>query len=133
MAFLLSFTAEAIGNGSSMHFDAIIFDCDGTLVDSERLGNQVLVDCAAEVGVEMTLDEALNRFVGGKMADAVAHIQSLSERDLPADFTAMARERMAKAFREHLQAMPGATRCCGNWTGLIAWHRAARGTRSNTA
>jgi HAD superfamily hydrolase (TIGR01509 family) len=90
-----------------MRFDAIIFDCDGTLVDSERLGNQVLVDCAAEVGVTLTLEDALAQFVGGKMADAVTYIERLAGRPLPSDFTARARIRMAEAFAAHLEPVPG--------------------------
>ena len=90
-----------------MQFDAIIFDCDGTLVDSERLGNQVLVDCAAEVGVHFTLEEALGRFVGGKMADAVAYIEALAGQPLPEDFTVSARERMARVFSTQLQPVQG--------------------------
>ncbi|NJD08310.1 MAG: HAD family hydrolase [Methylococcaceae bacterium] len=91
-----------------MNYEAIIFDCDGTLVDSERLGNQVLVDCAAELGVPLTLDEALAQFMGGRMADAVAYIESRLGRRLPADFTERARQRMESVFRAELQVVAGA-------------------------
>ncbi len=36
----------------AMYFEAVIFDCDGTLVDSEVLGIQVLVECVAERGAD---------------------------------------------------------------------------------
>lgn len=37
-----------------MTIQAIIFDCDGTLVDSEGLANQLLVDYLAELGHEVS-------------------------------------------------------------------------------
>jgi hypothetical protein len=44
----------AVFDGSHrMTVRAIIFDCDGTLVDSEGLANQVLVDYLGELGHEM--------------------------------------------------------------------------------
>ena len=36
----------------------IIFDCDGTLVDSEYLTNSVIAQMASELGIEMTAEEA---------------------------------------------------------------------------
>ncbi|MBE2293463.1 MAG: HAD family hydrolase, partial [Phycisphaerales bacterium] len=58
-----------------MNFEAVIFDCDGTLVDSERLGNQVLVECVAELGLIFPLEEAVARFTGNKMADTITVIE----------------------------------------------------------
>ena len=47
---------------------AIIFDCDGTLVDSEPITVQVLVDQVGEFGLKLEYDEALGLFVGRDMA-----------------------------------------------------------------
>ena len=66
--------------------DAIIFDCDGTLVDSEVLVNEVLVEVVAEHGLVMALDEAVSSFRGGKLADCVAEIERRLGRSLPGDF-----------------------------------------------
>lgn len=90
-----------------MNFDAIIFDCDGTLVDSEYLGNQVLVDCAAELGLALTLEEALAQFMGGRMADAVRYIEARLGRPVPGDFVERARQRMDAAFEAELRAVDG--------------------------
>lgn len=48
----------------AMKFDAILFDCDGVLVDSESLTNQVLRDMLAQSGWDMTLAECMAFFVG---------------------------------------------------------------------
>lgn len=46
----------------------VIFDCDGVLVDSETLSNQVMVDNLARYGLDVPLERALDLFVGGTMA-----------------------------------------------------------------
>ena len=48
-----------------MKFEAILFDCDGVLVDSERLTHQVVVDMLAEHGVALGFDT----LVGGRDAE----------------------------------------------------------------
>ncbi len=45
----------------------IIFDCDGVLVDTETLSNQLLVENLARYGLEISLDDAMGMFVGGSM------------------------------------------------------------------
>ena len=47
-----------------MKFDAILFDCDGVLVDSEGLTNTVLRDVLQERGWTLTHEECMARFVG---------------------------------------------------------------------
>ena len=47
-----------------MNFEAILFDCDGVLVDSESITCGVLRDMFAEQGWRMTLAECMQRFVG---------------------------------------------------------------------
>lgn len=90
-----------------MNFEAIIFDSDGTLIDSETLGNQVIVDCVAELGLVLSLEEAVAAFRGRKMADTLGLIEQRLGRALPEDFLPELRERMALAFEESLQPMPG--------------------------
>jgi HAD superfamily hydrolase (TIGR01509 family) len=90
-----------------MYFEAIIFDCDGTLVDSEVLGNQVLVECVAELGLAIPLEEALARFTGARMADSIAYIEQRLGRSVPSGFVAGMRERMGAVFQERLQPVAG--------------------------
>jgi HAD superfamily hydrolase (TIGR01509 family) len=47
-----------------MTFEAILFDCDGVLVDSEAITCGVLRDMFEEQGWHMTLAQCLQRFVG---------------------------------------------------------------------
>jgi HAD superfamily hydrolase (TIGR01509 family) len=47
-----------------MTFEAILFDCDGVLVDSEAITCGVLRDMFEEQGWHMTLADCMQRFVG---------------------------------------------------------------------
>ena len=47
-----------------MNFEAVLFDCDGVLVDSEAITCGVLRDMFEEQGWRMTLTECMQRFVG---------------------------------------------------------------------
>lgn len=47
-----------------MNFDAVLFDCDGVLVDSEAITCGVLRDMFEEQGWHMSLAECMRRFVG---------------------------------------------------------------------
>lgn len=54
------------------HIRCVIFDCEGTLVDSEKLCNQALVNIFVRFGVTLSLKDCLRHFQGGKMADILA-------------------------------------------------------------
>ena len=95
---------------------ALLFDLDGTLVDSEAPGLEVLHAEACRLGVDFTLSEAHAQFRGGRMADCVAFIRArATERawadapDFDASFTRHLRTRMAERFRQGLDTIPGAT------------------------
>ena len=45
-------------------FDLIIFDCDGVLIDSERITNIVFAQMLNELGLPVTLDDMFDRFCG---------------------------------------------------------------------
>lgn len=67
-----------------MQTQLVIFDCDGVLVDSETLGNRILVEFVAEFGLVLELQEAILLFKGCKIADCVAVIeQRLGKNSMP--------------------------------------------------
>lgn len=91
-----------------MPVECVIFDCDGTLVDSELLGNEVFATMLVAQGFSITPTEAMHRFRGLKLADCLADVQAQLGKDLPANFTAELRQRTAAAFRHRLKLIPGA-------------------------
>ena len=50
-------------------FDAVLFDCDGVLVDSEPITNNVLVEMLGELGWCLTPEESMRIFVGKAVKD----------------------------------------------------------------
>lgn len=93
----------------AIRIEAVIFDCDGTLVDSELLANTVLVDYVASFGLRIPINEAMHRYIGRSMADCVTDLEHRLGRKLPDSFVPELRTRTAAAFRKHLEPMDGAS------------------------
>lgn len=90
-----------------MKYEFVIFDCDGVLVDSEGLSSQVFAEEIGKLGWQLTPKEVLQRFKGGKFADALAEIKANIRQDLPLGFEQLLRRRTFAAFQESLQPIPG--------------------------
>ncbi len=58
----------------------VIFDCDGTLVDSERLCCQALANVFSQFDRELPAEEYMKYFQGGKLADIL--LLTLEQLDL---------------------------------------------------
>ncbi|MFB7343269.1 HAD family hydrolase [Streptomyces hydrogenans] len=54
--------------------ELVIFDCDGVLVDSERLAVRLQVALGAELGWPLTADEVVERFIGRSEESIVGQI-----------------------------------------------------------
>jgi HAD superfamily hydrolase (TIGR01509 family) len=87
---------------------AVIFDCDGVLVDSVGLAGEVLAAYLRDLGFDVTRQEATRRFGSGRMAGYVARFEAETGRQMPADFETELRRRRELVFRERLQAVAGA-------------------------
>jgi HAD superfamily hydrolase (TIGR01509 family) len=84
----------------------VIFDCDGVLVDSERLSHEVLCEMLAEHGVDWSLQQALERFMGGSAAVTVERWTALTGVGGDVFLPAFERRSVA-AFEARLGAVPG--------------------------
>lgn len=89
--------------------EAVIFDCDGTLVDTESIENTVLVEYAREFGLSLTFEEAVRRFAGVKMSVCVEMIEAEIGRALPDDFVSVFRRRSRAEFEAGLKPIDGVT------------------------
>ncbi len=87
--------------------DLIIFDCDGVLVDSERLTNTVFAEMLNELGLAVTLEDMFERFVGHSMTYCLDLSEKLLQRPIPDHFEQEFHERTAIAYQKHLQPVPG--------------------------
>ncbi|WP_126147257.1 HAD family hydrolase [Synechococcus elongatus] len=88
-------------------FQLVIFDCDGVLVDSERITNRVFADMLNELGLLVTLDDMFEQFVGHSMADCLKLIERRLGNPPPPDFVQHYQRRTRIALETHLQAVPG--------------------------
>jgi HAD superfamily hydrolase (TIGR01509 family) len=81
-------------------WDLVIFDCDGVLVDSEPIANEVLQEALRGLGIRLGLDEVVETFVGKTVPQCVDTIETLLGRPPPADFFESWRALLYATFRE---------------------------------
>ncbi|MEV4669994.1 MULTISPECIES: HAD family hydrolase [unclassified Microbacterium] len=87
--------------------ELVIFDCDGVLVDSERLSVEIDREVLSDLGWELTIEEIVHRFVGRSAAHFRSEIEAYLGRALPDDWEAPYQHRYSDAFVRDLQAVPG--------------------------
>ncbi len=91
-----------------MNFEAVLFDCDGVLVDSEAITNGVLRDMLEESGWTLSPQECLRLFVGKAVKDERALIESRTGQPLTEHWMARFRERRNQGLLRDLQPIRGA-------------------------
>ncbi len=91
-----------------MKFEAVLFDCDGVLVDSEPLTNGVLRDMLAEAGWVMSAQDCMRFFIGKAVRDERATIEARTGQALTEDWLALFRERRNQALEAGLEIIAGA-------------------------
>lgn len=84
-------------------FEAVLFDCDGVLVDSEPITNGVLRDMLEEAGWRLTPQECMRLFVGKAVKDERALIESHTGRPVTEDWLAAFRERRNQQLLARLE------------------------------
>jgi HAD superfamily hydrolase (TIGR01509 family) len=91
-----------------LKFDAVLFDCDGVLVDSEPITNGVLRDMLAESGWVLTPAECLRLFIGKAVKDERALIEANTGQPLTEDWMQRFRARRNAGLLRDLLAIDGA-------------------------
>ena len=86
--------------------ELVIFDCDGVLVDSERLGVRVEARLITELGWPLTEAEVLDRFVGRSDAYMLGEIETALGRSVP-EWPALYQEHLHQAFHDELVPVEG--------------------------
>ena len=88
--------------------DAIIFDFDGVLLESEYEGNRHLAELLSELGHPTTVEEALTHFIGLNGEDFIAAIEERIGARLPERFHELRGIEDQRALREGVAAVAGA-------------------------
>jgi HAD superfamily hydrolase (TIGR01509 family) len=92
---------------TSRAIELVIFDCDGVLVDSERLSAEVLTALMAEAGIDITPKQFREDFLGRSFPAAAALCENRTGKRLPRGFQQLYRKRLLERMQEELAPMPG--------------------------
>jgi HAD superfamily hydrolase (TIGR01509 family) len=86
-------------------FDLVIFDCDGVLVDSERLAIRTEAEVLFHLGWPLTESEIVERFVGR----SASYMRGVIEDHLgrPVDWETEFEARYEEVFAQELLPVPG--------------------------
>lgn len=85
----------------------LIFDCDGVLVDSERISHEVLAAMLAERGLALSLDETVARFIGASTARCAEQLDELLGAGAAVQFMPEFGRRCRAAFSAGLLPVAG--------------------------
>ncbi len=88
---------------------AVLFDCDGVLVDSEEITNRLMRDDLAERGLDLPLEQIMSQFVGGTI-DSCAEEARQRGADLPDDWVPLIYRKMFAALATDVEAVAGVSR-----------------------
>lgn len=89
-------------------FDAIIFDFDGVLIESEFEGNRHLAELLTGLGHPTTVAEAIEHYTGLSGRDFIGAIEDRIGRELPPTFHQATRMLRDQSLEEGIAAVAGA-------------------------
>jgi HAD superfamily hydrolase (TIGR01509 family) len=87
--------------------ELVIFDCDGVLLDSERIAVRVDAQVLADLGWPLSEAEIIDRFVGRSHSYMVGEIEAHLGRPLPATWDAELDPLYREAFAAELAPVAG--------------------------
>ena len=88
-------------------FELVILDCDGVLVDSERIAVRVEAEFLAELGWPLSQAEIIERFMGRTAEYMDEAIEARLGSRLPGDWKDQFQRRYREAFAADLQPVDG--------------------------
>jgi HAD superfamily hydrolase (TIGR01509 family) len=89
-------------------FEALIFDFDGVLLESEFEGNRHMAELLTELGHPTSIEDALTHFIGLNGKDFIAAIEARIGCPVPAEFIVRRAEENERVLAEGLTAVVGA-------------------------
>lgn len=85
---------------------AVIFDCDGVLVDSEPTSNRILAEVLTEIGLPTTTEQSTAAFMGKSWVSNLEIIEERLGGPAPPELTERYRTRRDAALR-HVEPVDG--------------------------
>lgn len=90
-----------------MTCEAVIFDCDGVLIDSETIATVILAADLAEVGLPMAPEEAHRRFTGWTTVQIAEVVKAETGRPVPGDWVQRHVALVREVVTREVEAIPG--------------------------
>jgi HAD superfamily hydrolase (TIGR01509 family) len=78
--------AHPASAGTLVRPDAVVFDCDGVLVDSEPITCGVLAEMLVELGLDFDVERTMKTFMGKSVKDEMIAIEAMIGRRLDPDW-----------------------------------------------
>jgi HAD superfamily hydrolase (TIGR01509 family) len=92
----------------------VIFDCDGVLVDSEPIANAVFAKHLAKIGIVLSIEQTMARFMGRSMKSCMEDVASSLQQNrlpvpanFPSDFLRSLQIDTFAALQAELQPVKG--------------------------
>ena len=87
---------------------AILYDCDGTLIDSEHIAGSVCAEALTRVGYPITMEEFNGRFNGVPVKETWAMLRAEIPFELPEGFNEAINAKIHQLMDTELESLPGA-------------------------
>lgn len=87
--------------------ELVIFDCDGVLVDSETITNQLLVNLLKEYGIEYKLEDFVSRYVGTLLEEVINQISKEHGLAFPESFIPDYYQKAYVQLQQNLEEING--------------------------
>ncbi|MFT5578633.1 MAG: HAD superfamily hydrolase (TIGR01509 family) [Paraglaciecola psychrophila] len=90
------------------NFELIIFDCDGVLVDSERIANEVFAKVLnEEFGFSLSLEDMFQTFVGHSSSQCMGIIKEMLGKEPPSHLEKRYKDEINDALSNSVTAVSG--------------------------
>lgn len=90
-----------------MNYDAIIFDCDGVLINSEPIANAILAEDLVELGLRISAEESHHRFTGWLTAQIAETVSAETGVPIPDGWVSRHNAQVREAVAASVEPIPG--------------------------
>jgi HAD superfamily hydrolase (TIGR01509 family) len=97
----------------------VIFDCDGVLVDSDRISLRVQAERLRALGLDVSYDDCVRDFLGLGMPETLRIVEDRLGHPVPVGWEEMLGVAVQRAFIRELTAVPGVTAALGEITAPV--------------
>ena len=100
-------TDDDTGCRVSPDLPLVIFDCDGVLIDSDRISLRVQAEHLTAIGLPTTYDDCVRDFLGIGMSSSLELIEERLGQPIPADWLSQLSEAVQDALAAELEPVAG--------------------------